>query len=390
MKIFVLGGDGFCGWPTALHLSKQGHEITILDNLCRRAIDYELGTQSLTPIQPIEKRIKIWKDVTGLTIEYKNINLATEFQNLCSLLKQNPPDAIIHFAEQRAAPYSMKSANHKVFTVNNNINVTNNLLAACVDTKSNAHILHLGTMGVYGYSTDLPIPEGYLKVQVETKDNEHIQKEILYPSDPGSVYHTTKAMDQVLFQFYNKNDNLRITDLHQGIVWGTQTPETDLHEGLINRFDYDGDFGTVLNRFIVQSAINVPLSVFGIGGQTRAFIHIKDCVKAIELAISEPPQKNDHVRIINQITEVHKVLDLAELIKKLTGAEIQFLDNPRVEAVSNTLNPMNHTLIGLGLHPHKLANQLIDEIRMVADKYRSRIDPTKIPCTSFWVSKDAS
>src|SRR3954453_10328358 len=286
LRIVILGGDGFCGWPTSLYLSSRGHDVTIVDNLSRRRIDEELEATSLTPIRTIDERTAAWHEVTGRTIDTRILDVARDFDALLELLDDVRPDAIVHFAEQRAAPYSMKSAWHKRYTVDNNVNATHNLLAALVEAGVDAHVVHLGTMGVYGYGTmGTSIPEGYLNVRTEEAGGEEREREILYPADPGSVYHTTKTLDQLLFAFYAKNDDLRITDLHQGIVWGTETQETSLDERLVNRFDYDGDYGTVLNRFLMQAAIGYPLTVHGTGGQTRAFIHIRDTVKCIQLAV---------------------------------------------------------------------------------------------------------
>jgi UDP-sulfoquinovose synthase len=243
---------------------------------------------------------------------------------------------VVHFAEQRAAPYSMKSAQHKRYTVDNNLNATNDILAAIVDSGLDIHLAHLGTMGVYGYGTaGMKIPEGYLKVRVETPQG-WADQEILYPANPGSIYHMTKTQDALLFQFYARNDKLRITDLHQGIVWGTQTAETRTDERLINRFDYDGDYGTVLNRFLMQAAVGYPLTIHGTGGQTRAFIHIQDTVRCVELALNNPPQRGDRVSILNQMTETHRVRDLADLVARQTGAEVAHIENPRQEAQRTT------------------------------------------------------
>ncbi|MCP1170167.1 NAD-dependent epimerase/dehydratase family protein [Limimaricola litoreus] len=385
MKIAILGGDGFVGWPTCLHLSEQGHEIHILDNLSRRWIDTELGVQSLTPMDSIQERCRIWHEVTGRRLNFHLIDLAKEYERLKSWLAEEKPDAVIHFAEQRAAPYSMKSDRHKVYTVNNNTNATHNLLAALVETGIDAHLLHLGTMGVYGYSSvGAAIPEGYLDVEVETLTGEKAQQEILYPTKPGSVYHMTKSLDQILFQFYAQNDGLRITDLHQGIVWGTHTDQTRRHEQLINRFDYDGDYGTVLNRFLIQAAIGHPLTVHGTGGQTRAFIHIQDSVRCIELALNEAPKSGERVRIFNQMTETHRVRDLAELVAKKTGAEIAFLPNPRKEAEENDLVVRNEQFLKLGLDPITLQEGLLDEVVEVARKYAHRIDRSRVPAVSAW------
>ena len=279
MRALILGGDGFCGWPTALYLSDLDHNVMIVDNLSRRNIDNELEVSSLTPIRPISQRLAAWREIRGKTIEFHRFDIAKHYHRLLILLEEWKPDVVVHFAEQRAAPYSMKSSWHKRYTVSNNLNATNNLLAAIVESSVDPHVVHLGTMGVYGYGTaSAKIPEGYLEVKVEIGDGREERREILYPADPGSIYHMTKAQDQLLFTFYNKNDRLRITDLHQGIVWGTETEQTKRDERLINRFDYDGDYGTVLNRFVMQAAINYPLTVHGVGGQTRAFIHIRDTV----------------------------------------------------------------------------------------------------------------
>ena len=237
MKVAVLGGDGFVGWPTSLHLSDQGHDVHILDNLSRRWIDTELGVQSLTPMDSIQERTRIWQEVTGRKIHFHLLDLAEDYERLKQWLRDEQPDAIIHFAEQRAAPYSMKSDRHKNYTVNNNVNATHNLLNAMVETGVDAHLVHLGTMGVYGYSSvGAAIPEGYLEAGIKTLSGETATQEILYPANPGSIYHMTKCLDQLLFQFYAKNDGLRITDLHQGIVWGTHTDQTRRHDQLINRF----------------------------------------------------------------------------------------------------------------------------------------------------------
>src|ERR1700735_918277 len=385
VRVLVLGGDGFCGWPTALYLSERGHDVTIADNLSRRKIDIDLEVQSLTPIRPIGERLGVWQEVSGREIGFVQLDLAEEYDRLTALLRELQPEAIVHFAEQRAAPYSMRNAAAKRYTVDNNVRATHNLLTALVDTGVDAALAHLGTMGVYGYgwSGSAPIPEGYLTVKVPTPDGD-LEREILHPANPGSVYHMTKTLDQLLFAFYAKNDGLRIPDLHQGIVWGTQTPQTSQDERLINRFDYDGDYGTVLNRFLMQAAIGHPLTVHGTGGQTRAFIHIRDTVRCIELAISNPPEPGSRVLVRNQITETHRVLDLAKMIGDVTGTEIAYLPNPRVEADENELIVRNDQFLALGLQPTTLSEGLLDECTEVAHRYRHRADPAKIVSRSVW------
>lgn len=385
MKVLVLGGDGFCGWPTSLHLAARGHEVTIADNLVRRDIDMELGCSSLTPIASITDRLSVWRETGNHPIDFIRLDVARDHDGLVTLMSRLKPDAIVHFAEQRAAPYSMKSPRHKRYTVDNNVSATHGVLCAMVEAAPDAHLVHLGTMGVYGYgkTKGLEIPEGYISGTLRSGGQE-AEVDILYPTDPGSIYHMTKSLDQILFQFYAKNDKLAVTDLHQGIVWGTNTPETDMVDELVNRFDYDGDYGTVLNRFLMQAAIGHPLTVHGTGGQTRAFIHIRDTVRCIELAILNAPQRGERVKIMNQMTETHRVRDLAEMISGQTGVAVRFQDNPRKEAPENELRVANDTLVNLGLKPTRLSDGLMREVLDVAMRHANRCDLSRIVATSRW------
>jgi UDP-sulfoquinovose synthase len=328
----------------------------------------------------MEDRLEAWREVSGREIRFAKIDLAQDPSALLKLLKTERPGGVVHFAEQRAAPYSMKSSAHKIYTVNNNVNATNNLLCAIVESGLDVHLVHLGTMGVYGYdSSGKPIPEGYLTVTANGKE-----REIPYPPSPGSIYHMTKVLDAQMFAFYARNDLLRITDLHQGIVWGTNTKETSADERLINRFDYDGDYGTVLNRFLMQGAIGHPLTVHGSGGQKRAFIHIRNTVECVRLALENPPGRGDRVEIFNQVTETHTVRDLAAIVSKKTGVEIRHLRNPRIEVEENDLAVTNDKFMKLGLNPVTLEEGLLDEVISVARKYADRCSPSRILSTSKW------
>jgi len=391
VKVIVLGGDGFCGWPCAVNLAEQNHDVIIVDNLSRRKIDIDLEVESLTPIASITERLSAWEENGGKPMRFLNMDISKQYQTILHLLIDETPDCVIHFAEQRAAPYSMKSSFTKRYTVDNNVNGTHNLLAAIVESNLDIHVVHLGTMGVYGYGSHrgATIPEGYLKVEVPQPDGSRFEDEILHPASPGSVYHMTKTLDQLLFLYYNKNDLVRITDLHQGIVWGTNTDATLKDPRLTNRFDYDGDYGTVLNRFLMQAAIGYPLSVHGTGGQTRAFIHIKDSVKCVQLALENPPKPGERVKIFNQMTESHQVGELAKKVASLTGADINYLPNPRNEAVENDLIVDNKCFIELGLNPTTLDNGLLEEVVEVAKKYSNRCDLKRIPCISSWTKKQA-
>lgn len=380
MNILILGGDGFCGWPTSLRLAKEGHNILILDNLSRRKIDNELSSNSLTNIATINDRIKTAKEYVG-NIDYKFCDIGN-YKDLIHNIESFCPDSIVHFAEQRAAPYSMIGEKERRYTVDNNVSGTHNVLSAIVDTNADIHLIHLGTMGVYGYSKAFgKIPEGYLDIEIKQTSKE---TSILYPTQPGSVYHMTKSLDQIMFQFYNKNWGLRITDLHQGIVWGTQTNETKMHENLVNRFDYDGIYGTVLNRFLFQAAIGKPLSVYGTGGQTRAFIHIQDTARCIQLAIEKPHEDKSRVRILNQVAEALNLKNLALKIEKLYGSKIDYISNPRKELAENELEVENQGFLNLGFEPITLDDKLIEDVVFIAKQFKENFKPENILNSPRW------
>ncbi len=378
MKVFVLGGDGFCGWPVALALSASGHDIWIVDNSCRRRIDQELGSASLTPIRSLVERLEAWREVSGRQIFFANIDIARDYDALRNLLHTERPGSIVHLAEQRSVPYSMSSITHRRFTIEGNLSATHNVLAALVECGLDSHLVHLSSIGVYGYETlGYRIPDGYVKFRMKTEGCAQ-ELEVLHPSNPVSIYHLTKAQDQLLLAFYNKNDGVRVTDLLQGTVWGTQTPETVLDERLVNRFDYDVVFGTVLNRFMLQATLGHPLTVYGSGRQTRAFIHITDAVRCIEIALANPPLPGEKMKVLNQVAETQRVVDLSRLVSRLMGVEAAFVDNPRDEPPENELDVSNAALAAMGFAPTKLNDRLLFEIREVAQRYAFRCDESQV------------
>ena len=381
MRITVLGGDGYCGWATALYLSMKGHSVAIVDNFIRRQWDYELGVQTLTPIRPLADRLTAWQEVTGKQIEVF-VGDVTDYDFLASTIKAFEPEAIIHFAEQRAAPYSMIDRKHAVFTQVNNVVGTLNLLFALREFQPDCHLVKLGTMGEYG-TPNIDIEEGYITIEHNGR------KDVLpYPKQPGSFYHLSKVHDSHNIMFTCKIWGLRATDLNQGVVYGSMTDETALDEALINRFDYDEVFGTVLNRFCVQAAVGVPLTVYGRGGQTRGFLDIRDTVRCVELACLNPAKRGEF-RVFNQFTEHFSVLDLARLVKmagEKMGLEVQVehIPDPRVEADQHYYNAKHSKLIELGLEPHLLSDSLLDSLMNIALRYQDRVDTSTMMPQVNW------
>jgi len=371
MRICVLGGDGYCGWATALYLSRKGHEVSIVDNFLRRQWDHELGVQTLTPIQPLADRLRVWQDLTGNVIE-SFAGDVTDYDFLASVIESVRPQAVVHFAEQRAAPYSMIDRKHAVFTQVNNVVGTLNLLFAIHELAPDCHIIKLGTMGEYG-TPNIDIEEGYLKIEHNGRSDV-----LPFPKQPGSFYHLSKVHDSHNMMFACRIWGLRATDLNQGVVYGTVTDETNMHEALINRFDYDEIFGTVLNRFCIQAAVGHPLTVYGTGGQTRGFLDIRDTVRCIEIACHNPANPGE-CRVYNQFTEQFSVLDLAHMVKTAAGemglpVEIEHIPSPRVEAQEHYYNAKHSKLVDLGLRPHFLSDSLLDSLMNIAMKYQDRVD----------------
>lgn len=381
MKVLVIGGDGYCGWATALYLSNQGYEVGILDSLVRRYWDLELGVETLTPLASIQQRIQRWHDLTGKSIDLF-IGDINNYEFLSKALHQFEPESIVHFGEQRSAPFSMIDREHAILTQVNNVVGTLNLLYLMRESFPDCHLVKLGTMGEYG-TPNIDIEEGYITIEHNGRKDT-----LPYPKQPGSMYHLSKVHDSHNIHFACRIWGLRATDLNQGVVYGVLTEETGMDELLINRLDYDGVFGTALNRFCIQAAITHPLTVYGKGGQTRGFLDIRDTVRCVELAIANPAASGEF-RVFNQFTEHFSVGDLAMMVKKAGNAvglnvEIDHLDNPRVEKEEHYYNAKNTNLLSLGLQPHYLSDSLIDSLLNFAIKYQHRVDKTQILPKVSW------
>ncbi|MGY2725695.1 NAD-dependent epimerase/dehydratase family protein [Thermostichus sp. OS-CIW-26] len=375
MKVLVIGGDGYCGWATALYLSNRGYEVAILDSYVRRLWDLQLGVSTLTPIAQLEQRVDCWKGLTGKDIPIFVCDV-TNYEALISCMRRFPPEAIVHFGEQRSAPYSMISREHAVMTQVNNVVGTLNILYAIKEEFPDCHLVKLGTMGEYG-TPNIDIEEGYITIEHNGRKDT-----LPYPKQPGSMYHLSKVHDSHNIHFACRVWGLRATDLNQGVVYGVLTEETGMDEVLINRLDYDGVFGTALNRFCIQAAVGHPLTVYGKGGQTRGFLDIRDTVRCVELAIAHPAEPGQF-RVMNQFTEQFSVEQLALLVQKAGATmglkvEINHLENPRVELEEHYYNAKNTKLLDLGLQPHYLSDSLLDSLLNFALKYKDRVDVRQI------------
>jgi UDP-sulfoquinovose synthase len=380
-RVLILGGDGYCGWPTALHFSARGATVGIVDNLIRRQWEQQLGLSTLTPIRPLAERLRVWRQITGHEITHWDCDV-TDYDALRELVARFQPDTIVHYAEQRSAPYSMIDRRHAVFTQTNNVVGTLNVLFAIKEAAPGCHLVKLGTMGEYG-TPNIDIEEGYIEIEHRGR------KDVLpFPKQPGSFYHLSKVHDSHNIMFCCKVWGLRATDLNQGVVYGTLTDETARDRRLINRLDYDGIFGTVLNRFCVEAAVGVPLTVYGRGGQTRGFLDIRDTVRCIELACVHPARPGEF-RVFNQFTEQFTVKQLAEMVQALAPplgmqVNIEHLPDPRVEAEEHYYNARHSKLIELGLEPHLLSRSLIESILAIALEYRERVDHSVLAPRVDW------
>ena len=385
MRILVLGGDGYCGWPTSLYLSKKGHSVGIIDNFFRRQWDTELGTESLTPIRTLAERLDAWEQHTGIRIPFFQGDVL-DYPFLLDVIQKFQPEAIVHFAEQRAAPYSMIDREHAIFTQTNNIVGTLNVLYAIHEIVPDCHLIKLGTLGEYG-QPNIDIEEGFIDIEHNGRKDR-----LPFPMQPGSFYHLSKVHDSQNIQFASRTWGIRATDLHQGIVYGVTTDETENDERLMNRFDYDEYFGTALNRFCLQAASGHPITVYGNGGQTRGLIDIRDTIRCIELVALNPADKGEY-RVMNQFTEKFNLRELANQVvavanKMGISPEITHIPNPRVEKETHYYNPKNTKLIDLGLVPHLLSQATLEAEFKTALKYRDRIKAGMINPTINWRSTD--
>jgi UDP-sulfoquinovose synthase len=378
MKILILGGDGYLGWPTALHLSSAGHDVAVADNFARRQYDQELGAESLVPIETLRTRVAVWREKTDRDIACYVGDL-TDAEFTYHLIEDFRPDAVVHYAEQRSAPYSMIDRKHAAYTQHNNVIGNLNLLYAIAEIDRGIHLVKLGTMGEYG-TPNIDIEEGWLEIEHKGRKDR-----VLYPKRPGSFYHLTKVHDSHNIEFACRIWGLRATDLNQGIVYGQQTPETALDDRLATRFDYDAVFGTVLNRFCIQAALGHPLTVYGKGGQTRGIIDIRDTVRCIQLACENPARASEF-RVFNQMTESMSVADIAHTVARCwpEPITIEHLDNPRVEADEHYYNVKHSGLIELGLKPHRLSDTLIDSLLKISKRYAHRARLEALRPTVNW------
>ncbi len=381
MRIMILGGDGYLGWPTAMYFSNRGHEVSVVDNFTRRNMHTERGTDSLTPILPLAERIDAWREVTGNEISAYTFDIS-DYRHLYRAFDEFRPEAIIHYGEIPSAPYSMIDRDHAVFVQQNNVIGTLNVLWAMREAAPDAHLVKLGTMGEYG-TPNIDIEEGYIEIEHKGR-----RDTLLFPKQPGSFYHLTKVHDSNNIHFACRIWGLRATDLNQGVVYGLHTDETELDERLVTRYDYDELFGTALNRFVVQAVVGHPLTVYGKGGQTRGYLNIRDTLQCVELATMNPAKPGE-MRVFNQFTETFSVMELAETVKEAAEhlgyhVELHHFDNPRVEAEEHYYNPVHTKLLDLGLQPRFLSEELVESMIHGVERYKDRVNPAVIAPKVKW------
>jgi len=382
MRVLILGGDGYLGWPTAMRFSQRGHEVHALDSYLRRRAVAELGSDSLTPIEPsLPARAEAWKEVTGKEIGVTHGDV-TDWEVVEGAFRELQPEAVVHYGEMPSAPYSMRSRAHAVFTQYNNVIGTLNVLFAIRDLAPNAHLIKLGTMGEYG-TPDIDIEEGFIEITHKGRTDT-----LPFPKQPGSLYHASKVHDSVNIHLACKDWGLRSTDLNQGVVYGIETDETKLDERLATRFDYDEQFGTTLNRFCLQAVIGHPLTVYGTGGQTRGFLNLVDTLQCVELAATYPASRGEY-RVFNQFTESFSVQQLADLVQRAgkevgLDVEIQHVENPRVEAEDHYYNPAHTKLLDLGLRPTHLSETLVESMFEAIRRHQGRVIRDHIMPETRW------
>jgi len=375
MRVLILGGDGYLGWPTAMYFSNLGHEVWVIDNYLRRNLALQTQSEALIPNPDLKSRSQIYESITGNKVKVV-IGDVTDYRTLSGVFRDFEPDTVVHYAEQPAAPYGMTDFNEASLTLNNNLNATLNTIWAVMEYAPECKIIKLGTMGEYGVP-NIDIEEGWLDIEHKGR-----KQKFLYPRQAGSLYHTTKVLDTDLLWFYVRTFGIGVTDLMQGPVYGLVTEETELDERLLPNFHYDDIFGTVLNRFLVQAVAGIPLTVYGKGGQTRGYLDLRDTLQCIELSLLNPPGKGE-LRIMNQFVETFSVNQLADRVQSVGDSlgldvKIESIPNPRIEPEEHYYEPAHTALLDLGLNPHYLTDEVIEDMLQTVKKYKNLIDPAKV------------
>lgn len=381
MRLIVLGGDGYLGWPTAMYLAARGHDVTVVDNYLRRTIALQTRSEALVPNPNLDERARLYRELCGHDIDVRIFD-CSNYRELVALFAEKQPEAVVHYAEQPSAPYSMRGFEEARLTLNNNLSTTFNVVWATLQAAPRCHIVKLGTMGEYG-TPNIAIEEGWLDVEHKGRKDR-----FLYPRQAGSLYHTTKVLDTDLLWFYVRTHGLAVTDLMQGPVYGLSTSESDLDERLLPNFHYDDIFGTVVNRFLVQAVANVPLTVYGKGGQRRGYLDLKDTLQCVELAIANPVPAGE-LRILNQFTEVFSVNELAERVTEAGKAlglhvDVRPIPNPRKEKEEHHYQVTNSGLRELGLEPHPMTTEVLASMLQFVDRYKKHIDVGKMLPRVSW------